>query len=94
MEAPESQQMELDDISTAEEVADYLKLPVEKVKRLARNRQLAHIRAGRSYLFSRDAVRAWVEQNSVEVPPDPLIPHGLSERTYRRLQDKSGRLDR
>lgn len=86
--------MELDDISTAEQVAEYLKLPVEKVKRLARNRQLAHIRAGRSYLFSREAVRAWVEQNSVKVPPVPLIPHGLNERTYRRLRDTSGRLDK
>jgi excisionase family DNA binding protein len=86
--------VELDDISTAEEVADYLKLPLEKVKRLARNRQFAHIRAGRSFLFTRDSIRSWVEQNTVEVPPAPRIPHGLTERSYRRLRDNSGRLDR
>jgi excisionase family DNA binding protein len=86
--------MELDDISTAEQVADYLKLPVEKIKRLACNRQLAHIRAGRSFLFTRDSIRSWVERNTVEVPPAPQIPYGLTERSYRRLRDHSGRLDK
>jgi len=73
-------------MNTADEVAEYLKLTADKVKALARRGELGHIRAGRSYLFPREAVQAWVERNTRSATPPVQPPHGLTEGAWRNIQ--------
>lgn len=78
--------MDLEDMNTADQAAEYLKLSADKLKVLARRGDIGHIRVGRSYLFSRAAIEEWVQRNTktARVPVTP--PHGLTEGAWRNLQ--------
>jgi excisionase family DNA binding protein len=78
--------MKLDDMNTTEQAAEYLKLTPEKLKRLARAREIGHIRAGRAYLFSREAIQDWVRRNSRDARPEISSPHGLTDRAWQNIQ--------
>jgi len=78
--------MELDDVNTADQAAEYLKLTADRLKALARRGDIGHIRAGRSYLFPRSAIEDWMQRNTKppRVPEKP--PHGLTEGAWRNIQ--------
>lgn len=78
--------MDLDDMNTADQAAEYLKLTPEKLKQLARAREIGHVRAGRSYLFSREAVLEWVRRNSRDAKPEVSNPFGLTDGAWRNIQ--------
>jgi excisionase family DNA binding protein len=78
--------MELDDINTADQAAEYLKLTPDKLKALARRGEIGHVKAGRSYLFPRAAIAEWLQRNTrpARLPETP--PHGLTEGAWRNIQ--------
>jgi len=78
--------MDLEDMNTADQAADYLKLTADKLKALARRGEIGHIRAGRTYLFPRGAIEEWVQRNtkSAQVPVAP--PRGLNDGAWRNVQ--------
>jgi len=78
--------MELDDMNTADQAAKYLKLAPEKLKRLARAREIGHVKAGRTYLFSREAIQEWLRRNSREAKPEISNPYGLTDRAWQNIQ--------
>jgi excisionase family DNA binding protein len=57
--------MEDDDVMTLEEVAAYLKLPTSSVYRLTAARAIPHFKIGQRLRFSRSAVKAWRDAQSV-----------------------------
>lgn len=73
-------------MNTADQAAEYLKLTPEKLKRLARAREIGHVKAGRSYLFSREAIQEWVRRNSREPKPEISNPYGLTDGAWRNIQ--------
>lgn len=81
-------------MNTADQAAEYLKLAPEKLKRLARAREIAYVKVGRSYLFSREAILEWVQRNSLEAKPVPPNPFGLTERALKRQRDGNSRVNR
>jgi excisionase family DNA binding protein len=75
----------LDEVSSLEEAAAYLKIEPAKLRRLALHKKIAYIRAGRQYLFPRDAIDAFVTENSVEAVPLQVNRYGLADSAYQRL---------
>jgi excisionase family DNA binding protein len=73
---------ELEDYNTADETAAYLKLDADKLKRLARANKIGHIKTGRSYIFPRNAIEQWAEEN-MNAKAEPANPFGLTERALR-----------
>ncbi|MFK4482539.1 excisionase family DNA binding protein [Curtobacterium sp. AB7] len=86
--------MNLDDMNTADQAAEYLKLTPEKLKQLARAREIGYVKAGRSYLFSREAIQEWVRRNSLEAKPETPNPWGLTDRALKRQRDGNSRVNR
>jgi excisionase family DNA binding protein len=79
---------ELDDINTVEQTAEYLKLTEYQVKQLAYKGKLGYIKAGNTRTFPREAIEAYVEANTTRALPLP--PHGLTERSWQRVQRGGG----
>ncbi|WIB25860.1 helix-turn-helix domain-containing protein [Curtobacterium sp. MCSS17_015] len=75
----------LQDMNTADEAAEYLRLTPDKLKRMARSKQIGHIRVGRDYIFPRDAIELWKTNNTVE-PLPTTNPWGISDSSLRRLR--------
>jgi excisionase family DNA binding protein len=78
----------LDDINTLEQTAEYLKLTEYQVKQLAYKGKLGYIKAGNTRTFPREAIEAYVEANTTRALPPP--PHGLTERSWQRVQRGGG----
>lgn len=76
---------ELQDMNTADEAADYLRLTPDKLKRMARAKQIGHIKNGRDYIFPREAIVKWKTDNTVE-PLPTANPWGISDSSLRRLR--------
>jgi excisionase family DNA binding protein len=76
---------DLQDMNTADEAADYLRLTPNKLKQMARSKQIGHIRAGRDYIFPRSAIEAWKTENTVD-PLPTSNPWGISDSSLRRLR--------
>jgi excisionase family DNA binding protein len=82
------------DVYTAEEAAEYLALRKDgepdatKVKRLARNHKIGHIRVGRDYLFRKEHITQYLDDN--EVRPTPTKPNawGLSDSSLKRIRQQ------
>lgn len=76
---------DLQDMNTADEAAEYLRLKPEKLKQLARTKQIGHIRSGRTYIFPREAIVKWKTDHTVE-PIPAANPWGISDSSLRRLR--------
>ena len=76
---------DLQDMNTADEAADYLRLTPDKVKRMARAKQIGHIRSGRDYIFPRESIEDWKKQHTIEPLPSTNA-WGLSDSSLRRLR--------
>jgi excisionase family DNA binding protein len=50
------------DILTAAEVAEYLRLGVATIYRMARQGEIPAVRVGRSWRFSRGLLAAWIDE--------------------------------
>jgi excisionase family DNA binding protein len=74
----------LDEVSSLEEAAAYLKKPA-KLRRLALHKKIGCLRVGRQYLFPRDAIDAFVTENTVEAVPLPVNRYGLADSAYQQL---------
>lgn len=83
---------DLDDVNSLERAADYLKVTPEKLRRMARAKELSYIKTGRQYLFPREALETYVKEHTVERLPPSVNPWGISDRSLRRLreQDRKG----
>jgi excisionase family DNA binding protein len=46
----------------AEEVSNYLRIPQSTVYKLAQNKVLPGLKAGKHWRFSAEAIKRWVEQ--------------------------------
>lgn len=80
--------MELEDVNSLEQAAEYLKVTPEKLRRMARAKELGHIKTGRQYLFPREALEIYVKEHTVERLPPSVNPWGISDRSLRRLQEQ------
>lgn len=78
----------LEDVNSLEQAADYLKVTPEKLRRMARTKQVGHIRSGRQYLFTRSALEAYVKAHTVDPLPTGVPPWGLAESSIRRLRQE------
>lgn len=76
---------DLQDMNTADEAAEYLRLTPDKLKRMARSKQIGHIKSGRDYIFPRQAIADWVTANTVEHIPT-VNPWGISDSSLRRIR--------
>lgn len=76
---------DLQDMNTADEAAEYLRLTPDKLKRMARSKQIGHIKSGRDYIFPRQAITDWVTANTVEHIPT-VNPWGISDSSLRRIR--------
>jgi excisionase family DNA binding protein len=47
---------------TAEEVAEYLRLPLSTVYKLVQDKKLPGFKVGKHWRFRREAFQAWIEQ--------------------------------
>lgn len=83
--------MDLDDVNTLEQAAEYLKLTPEKLRRMAHAKQVGHIRAGRQYLFPREAVETYVREHTIDRLPPSVNSWGISDRSLRRLREEDRR---
>ena len=79
---------ELNDISSLEQAAEYLKIDPVKLKRLAYQRKIAYLKQGTQYTFPRAAIEAYVLANTVPIPDRPANPWGFTEGTLRNLQGR------
>ena len=57
---------ELQDVNSLDETADYLGVSVTVLRRMARDRKIGFLRIGRSYVFPREVIRAYVEENTIK----------------------------
>lgn len=76
---------DLQDMNTADEAADYLRLTPDKLKAMARAKQIGHIRNGRSYIFPRESIERWKTEHTIE-PLPTTNPWGISDSSLRRLR--------
>lgn len=76
---------ELDDVNSLAETAAYLKFTEPKVVQLAQARKLAGIKEGRTWIFPRQAITDYLEQNLTQVVPDSN-PWGLTDRSLARAR--------
>ena len=74
---------ELQDVNSLEETADYLGVSVTVLRRMARDHKIGFLRIGRSYVFPREVIRAYVEGNTIK--QSPPNPHGLTDGALRNL---------
>ena len=75
---------ELNDVNSAQETADYLKLDLPVLVRLARAKKIGSIKEGRTRTFPRAAVLEYVESHTVKASPNPW---GLSDSSLASIRD-------
>ena len=75
--------MELKDVNSMDDTAEYLGISTNVLKRLARERKIGFLRIGRKYVFPREVIETYVKGNIVQQPPSN--PHGLTDRSLRRV---------
>lgn len=79
----------LEEVNSVAETAAYLKLTEQKVAELLRNRKLAGIKEGRTWIVPRAAIEAYIERNVTQVATPEPNPWGLSERSLRRVKGRT-----
>lgn len=74
------------DVNTLAETSAYLRLTDRQVSQLARDKKLAGIQVGRRWIFTREAIRAYLEQNAPAVaatgkaPTAPVPPRRVGRK--------------
>jgi len=58
---------------TAEEVAEYLRLPLSTVYKLAQDKRLPGFKVGKHWRFRREAIQEWIKQQ--ESQNEPVSKH-------------------
>jgi len=58
---------------TAEEVAEYLRLPLSTVYKLAQAKRLPGFKVGKHWRFRREAIQEWIKQQ--ESQNEPVSKH-------------------
>jgi excisionase family DNA binding protein len=83
--------MDLEDVNTLEQASEHLKLTPDKLRRMARAKRVEHIRAGRQYLFPREALETYVREHTIPRLPASVNPWGISDRSSRPLREEDRR---
>lgn len=77
---------QLADVNTLAETSCYLRLTERKVREMATNRRIAGIKEGRTWTFTREAIRDYIERNSpvalAGVAPTAPVPPRRVGRTF------------
>lgn len=73
----------LDDLNTLDATAAYLKIEPTVLAELARSRRIASVRIGRTRVFTREAIAAFVAAHT-EPAIEPENPWGRARRGSRR----------
>ena len=76
---------ELEDISTLEQAAAYLKIEPTKLRRLVHQRKIAVLKQGHTLTFPRSALEAYVLANTTNLPATPPNPWGLTPGALRNV---------
>lgn len=76
--------MNLDDVSTLNEAAAYLKVSPKALANLARAGKIGSLKQGRERTFPRAVIDAYVTANTVEATPPN--PHGLTDAALSRVR--------
>jgi excisionase family DNA binding protein len=58
---------------TAEEVAEYLRLPLSTVYKLVQDKRLPGFKVGKHWRFRREAIQEWIKQQ--ESQNEPVSKH-------------------
>ncbi|MEW6180941.1 MAG: helix-turn-helix domain-containing protein [Chloroflexota bacterium] len=56
---------------TAEEVADYLRLPLSTVYKLVQDQRLPGFKVGKHWRFRREMIQKWVKEQENKFQPKP-----------------------
>lgn len=64
----------LRDVNTLAETAAYLRLSERKVAQMARAGKIGGIQEGRTWIFPREAIRAYIERNSPALATSGAAP--------------------
>lgn len=78
--------IELDDVNSVEQAAEYLKLKPRKVLEIARAKKLAGIKEGRTWIFPRTALEAYVAAHTTTATQ--ANPWGLTERGAANIRGR------
>ena len=54
---------------TAEEVAEYLRLPLSTVYKLAQDKRLPGFKVGKHWRFRKDTIQKWIKEQEVKNEP-------------------------
>ena len=54
---------------TAEEVAEYLRLPLSTVYKLVQDKRLPGFKVGKHWRFRKDTIQKWIEEQEVKNEP-------------------------
>jgi excisionase family DNA binding protein len=76
--------MELKDVNSMDDTAEYLGISTLVLKRMARERKIGFLRIGRTYVFPREVIETYVKGNTIQ--QSPPNPHGLTNRSLQRLR--------
>jgi len=55
---------------TAEEVAEYLRLPLSTVYKLVQDKRLPGFKVGKHWRFRRETIQEWIKQQESQNEPD------------------------
>lgn len=78
----------LPEIASVDEVAEYLRLTPDKVRRLASAGKIGSIKIGVRRTFPREAVEEFVADNTIAATP--ANPHGLTDQALGRVRNIRG----
>jgi len=76
-----------DDILTAKEAAEYLKVSVETIKAKARAGTMPGMKIGREWRFAREQLLEWVKAQSW--PPEELVDLGILQAMLESMATES-----
>lgn len=66
----------LTEIMIIEEVADYLRVPVSSVYKLAQQGKIPASKVGRHWRFRREFIDHWINDQAQSLKPDDMRPKG------------------
>lgn len=91
-----SEMSEMSELMTSQQVADYLRIHVVTVTKLAREGKIPGLKLGNQWRFRRDLLEDWIESGSAPEMPENffnLAEHAEQEQSSREQEherDESG----